>query len=154
MTIGETSLSALVGAIGWEIIRQLISYQFSKKTAKQANLRKKIESLKDDIFGILENSFHYYMLPSTTPEAAKIARDIRVALKICGSKIGDLNLLLEQSNYPKVGVDWWTSFKKSTTGDLDVLREKALPDDDPRLNAMHRSANDFQKHLSALWDSA
>lgn len=152
MDLKTITWSAVAGGVLWEVIRQAITRLFrreqeSAETTRKL-LREDIESVVKLTCEVHELAVSYFAMDSTCDDALDVSRQIKGKLKTGGMQISTLNLHLNEKGHSKVELSLWTRFKSATTKDLDVKREEAWDDGDPRLNDIYRAANNLHMALS------
>lgn len=146
------SLSAILGALAWELVRQVISAvtkrtQDSKESTRKM-LREDIEYVVGLICEIHEASVRYYATEFGTEKAGDLSKQIKAKSKTAGMKLAAVNTQLAASRNEVVDVRLWTSFKSAAAKHLDVTRAGVWPDDDPRLGEIYRAAHYVHNSLN------
>lgn len=146
------SFGALVGALAWEVLKQVFSH-FAKRSqdsqeAKRKMLRQDIEDLVKLICDILETSINYYSTDFSSEKARDLSRQIKAKSKTAGIKLTAVNSQLSVAGKKTVEIRLWTAFKLATTQHLDVTRKEVWKDDDPRLNEVYKAVNGLHFSLN------
>lgn len=146
------SISAILGALTWEIVRQVIS-AIAKRTQDRKELTRKmlredIEYVTKLVCEILEASVSYYATAYGTEKSGDLSRQIKAKSKTAGMKLAAVNFQLTESIKETVEISLWTSFKSASAKHLDVTRDETWHDDDPRLAEIYKTAHHVHSSLN------
>lgn len=152
MDLKTITLSGVVGAIIWELIRQLISAVIKRGQdagdGTRKLLREDLEQVVRIVCEVQELSISYFATEFDDEKAREYSRLVKGKLKTGGMKITTLNSHLQEKGRVVIDLSLWTRFKTATTKDLDVKRDSAWSDADPRLNDIYKAANNLHAALS------
>lgn len=152
MDLKTITLSGLVGAILWELIRQFISVVIKRRQdaadGTRKLLREDLEQVVKLVCEVQELSISYFATDFDDDQAKEYSKQVRGKLKTGGMKITALNAHLQEKGKVIVDLSLWTRFKAATTKDLDVKRDGVWSDADPRLNDIYKAANNLHTALS------
>jgi lambda repressor-like predicted transcriptional regulator len=154
MDVKTISFGAAIGALIWEIVRQLIS-TIAKQTQDSKDLRRKmlredIEYITGLVCEIHEASVGYYATEFGTEKAEDLSRQIKAKSKTAGMKLAAVNTQLAGFSKDTIEVRLWTSFKSAAAKHLDVSRADIWHDDDPRLNEIYKAAHHVHSSLNRV----
>ena len=152
MDIKTISISAILGALAWEVVKQVISAVAKRtqdsKELKRKMLREDIEYVAKLVCEILEASIGYYATVYGTEKAGDLSRQIKAKSKTAGMKLAAINFQLTESKKETVELSLWTSFKSASAKHLDVTRHETWHDDDPRLAEIYKTAHHVHSSLN------
>lgn len=148
------TLSAILGALAWELGKQVISAVAKRtqdtKESTRKMLREDIEYLVGLVCEINEASLNYYATEFGTEKATDLSKKIKAKSKTAGMKLAAVNTQLAAASKETVDVRLWTSFKSAAAKHLDVTRAGIWPDDDPRLGEIYRAAHHVHNSLNKV----
>jgi hypothetical protein len=145
MDLGSITFGVFVGAIGWEIFKQIVS-AISKRVQESADskrkmLREDIQCLAEIVCDINEAAVNYFLSEFTSDTAKDLSKQIRAKAKTAGLKLHAVKAQLSASSLQNVEIQLWIAFKAAASKHLDVARTDVWKDDDPRLAEIYRAAN-------------
>lgn len=154
MEAESLTTGAIFGAIVWEAGKQLLTNRINKidKNIEKRNelIRNDVDAISQLICEIQEAAISYFRTNSNTDDAKELSTQIRKKLKTASIRISSLNKQVKDSESENKINRIWITFRASCTFHLDVQRDDIWDEEDPRINAIYKSANQLYSNLHTL----
>ena len=150
MDLKTVTFVGMLGALLWELLKQLISAFTKRRQESQELIRKMLRQDIELVIGlvceILETSISYYSTEFSSENARNLSTQIKAKSKTVGLKLNAVNIQLIQVGNEGIEVRLWTLFKSKTGEYLDVTRAEIWSSDDARFVEIYKSAHHM--HIS------
>lgn len=152
MDFKNITIWTFVGAVSWEIFKQLLTLVFKRpqdsRDAQIKLLRQDVEEIISLALEIHENIMEYYSLNYDSDEAKTLSKQIKAKMKTTGMKLSSVNFQFLKNDKYLIDIKTWTDFKLTATENLDVKRVGVWNEGDARITNIYIKTHRLQFGLN------
>lgn len=151
-------VSAGLGALLWELIKQLLGAILRRfgdqKSAKRKQLSEQCDATKEKVGQCLQQAVEYLTAECSEDRKSELGRAIRHELSLLGQSVKELNLYASELKVEAVRNPLLVSFRRALTWHLDSKSYKPQSHESTDVVRAYRTAFDLQNALTLMQISA